>query len=76
MDDKQKSAKESVAEWERVHNAKSFSIAAGKGVEFEVFLKLFLACGCDHSQIAAIKMKAHQICEVGVEAEYLVAYSS
>ena len=67
---------EQVAEWERVHNAKSFSIAAGKSVEFEVFLKLFLASGRDEHLIQSFKEQAHKICEIGAVEGYLVAYNS
>lgn len=65
--------KAAVKEWIRVHDAKFFSIADGKDVEFGVFLKLYLASGCDYSRLNTTKMKAHQICEAGVEAGYLLA---
>ena len=72
----QDNTRKQVAEWERVHNAKSFSLAPGKGVEFEVFLKLFLASGRDEHLIQSLKEQAHKICEIGAAEGYLVAYNS
>ena len=60
-------------EWYRAHQAKNFSVKIGKDVEFDVFVRLCIPSGASLDKLGAMAQRAHEICEMGVLANYLTA---